>query len=186
MSLPRWSLLAALVAAAALLAALPSRGASEEEARDVRVINFPQLQQVAGGVTVTDPVPQAALISLVEVEVPPIKPDDPRRLINAGSITTDGFINAVLSLSVEARGYIATSGEIGAILVPEEEPIQKVLEERGQVQFPLEVRATPPLRALYFTSAPTHATVAFPRYRVLLYNATDKTVKVNLFAYLTG
>jgi hypothetical protein len=75
---------------------------------------------------------------------------------------------------------------VGAILVPEEEPIQKVLEERGQVQFPLEVKATPPLRALYFTSTPTRATVAFPRYRVLLYNATDKTVKVNLFAYLTG
>jgi hypothetical protein len=28
--------------------------------------------------------------------------------------------------------------------------------------------------------------VAFPRYRVFLYNTTDKTVTVNLYAYLTN
>ena len=29
-------------------------------------------------------------------------------------------------------------------------------------------------------------TVAFPSYRVMLYNTTDKTVTTNLYAYLTN
>src|SRR5262245_61048985 len=137
MTLPRWSTLGALIVAAALLAAIPSRGASEEEAKEVRVVNFPATQKILGTVSVTEPIPQASLTSLLEIEVPPVKPDDPRRLIAAGTIDTGGFTGAILSLAVEARGFITTQADVGAILVPDQEPILKVLDERGLVQFPL-------------------------------------------------
>ncbi len=182
----RWPLVAAIIAAAALLAVLPSRGQSEDEASAVRVINFPRTQRISGDVVITEPIRQASLISLPDIEVPPVKPADPRRLIAAGTITTDGFTGAILSLSVEARGQIVTPAEVGAILVPDEEPIIKVMEERGQLQFPLEVKAMPSAGALYFASEPARVVVGFPRYRVLIYNATGRTVTVSLFAYLTG
>ncbi len=38
----------------------------------------------------------------------------------------------------------------------------------------------------YFASGQPRYTVAFPRYRVLMYNTTDKTVSASLFAYMTN
>ncbi len=40
--------------------------------------------------------------------------------------------------------------------------------------------------SLYFASEPQRFTVGFPRYRVLVYNTTDKTASVSLHAYLTN
>jgi hypothetical protein len=37
-----------------------------------------------------------------------------------------------------------------------------------------------------FSSNPIRHIIGFPRYRVRLYNTSDKTVSVNLFAYLTN
>lgn len=37
-----------------------------------------------------------------------------------------------------------------------------------------------------FASRPERFTIAFPHYRVLLYNTTDRTVSVNFFDYLVN
>jgi hypothetical protein len=76
---------------------------------------------------------------------------------------------------------------VGAILIPDEEAITTAFEENGQIQFPLEVSAaltSPPLRS--FASQQARFSVGFPRYRVHLYNTTEKTATVSLFAYLTN
>ncbi len=55
------------------------------------------------------------------------------------------------------------------------------------ILFPLEVTAPGvSIDTPYFASSQPRYTVGFQAYRVLLYNTTDKTVTVNLFAYLTG
>jgi len=79
------------------------------------------------------------------------------------------------------------SGAVGAILVPEEETITTAFDEDGQIQFPLQVSAvltSLPLRS--FASQQERFTVGFPKYRVHLYNTTEKTATVSLFAYLTN
>jgi hypothetical protein len=40
--------------------------------------------------------------------------------------------------------------------------------------------------APYFASNNSRAPIAFPRYRTYFYNTSDKTVTVNLYAYLTN
>jgi len=86
----------------------------------------------------------------------------------------------------QTRGKTLHTGAVGALLLPDEEPVTRAFEEEGLTQFPIEIKASPVSGAsLSFESAPERATLGFPRYRVLLYNTTDKTATVNLYAYLT-
>ncbi|MGH9869959.1 MAG: hypothetical protein ACREAA_17570 [Candidatus Polarisedimenticolia bacterium] len=173
-----------LVIAAALRLA-PARAAGDEEIRPVLVTNFPESQKVEGSVSIVGPLRQAALAHIPDIEVPPVKPDDPRRLVSAGVLTTDGFAAIVLSLAGSTKGRAPKPGEVGALLVPDEDPILRVLDEQGLLQFPLEVKAPVALNTVIFSSAQERRVVAFPRYRVLLYNTSDRTMTVDLFAYLT-
>ena len=121
-----------------------------------------------------------------EILVPPVDPKETGRLIDAGVLTTDGFTSAVLSLNGQAKGRILRSGTVGAILIPEEESVIRAFEEEGQAQFPWEVSAALAAGApRSFASTPVRHIVGFPAYRVRLYNTSDKTVTVSLFAYLT-
>jgi len=163
----------------------PSVGAGDDEVRPVRVINFPETQNVQGRVSIEGTLRQAALTSLREIEVPPVGPSDPRKLISAGVITTDGFGAVVMSLSGSTKGRAPRPGEVGALLIPDEEPILRLMEEQGVLQFALEVKAPVALNNPIFSSAQERRLVGFPRYRVLLYNTSDRTVTVDLFAYLT-
>ena len=55
------------------------------------------------------------------------------------------------------------------------------------MQFTAEVAAPGvSVAAPYFASNQNRAPVAFPRYRAYFYNSSDKTVTVNLYAYLTN
>ena len=170
-----------LVGAGLLLAA------GDRETMDVQVLNFPDLQKVTGNVTVDGAIRHAEIVRFPDVIVPPVAPTDTTRLIQGGTLTTDGFTGVILSLSGLVKGDVVKAGAVGAFLIPDEEPIQRAFNETGQMQFPLEVEA-PHVSgpAAYFASTQTQATVAFPRYRVLLYNTSDKTVTVNLFGYLTN
>lgn len=175
-----------ILAFAVLLCALPVRGAAEEAARPVRVINFPAVQRIQGEVTVPAAIPHATLVSLKDVTVPPVDPSERGRLIDGGLVAAEGYTGVVLSLSGRAAGRALRAGEIGAYLIPDEESVMQAYEEDGLLQFPLEIRA--PLTQGTFrmhASQQARQTLAFPRYRVRLFNTTDKTVNVNLFAYLT-
>jgi hypothetical protein len=176
-----------LSSAVLLLVTLSPVGAQGDEVQRVRVTNFPELQQVGGRVAVEGPVRHATLQRVKEILVPPVEPKETGRLIDGGGLSMDGFTSVVLSLNGQAKGKILRSGVVGAIIVPDEETVIRAFEEEGQPQFALEVIAS--LHAGTpgsFASAPSRLTVGFPRYRLRLYNTSDKTVTVNLFAYLTN
>ena len=160
--------------------------AAGREVLDVQVLNFPDPQRVRGVVTIEGTIRHADLVRLPDIIVPPVKPTETTRLVSAGTVVTDGFTHAVLSLNGITKGDALKGGVVGAYFLPEEESVARSFIEAGQVQFPLEVIAqTAPLGA-YFASKPERQVLGFPSYRVLLYNTTDKTVTVNLFAYLTN
>jgi hypothetical protein len=171
----------------ALLATVPagSQPDRRSEAELVFVTNFPAVQQVGGTVAVEGPIRHARMDRRAEILVPPVGPQETTRLIPAGTLATDGFTAVVLSLSGQTKGRALKPGRIGAILIPDEEPVERTFEEEGQPQFPIEISAGTTGRS-HFASAPERSIVAFPRYRVLLYNTTDRTATVHLFAYLTN
>lgn len=165
---------------------LPARVIAEE-IQQVFITNFPRVFEVEGTVGVSGPIPHARLARVAEVLVSPVNRKDTLRLISGGTLTMDGFTSVVLSLTGQTKGDVYRVGEVGAILIPDEEPIVRAFEEKGQLQFALDVTAPSGSgTAAYFASSQTQHTLGFPRYRVFFYNQSDKTVTVDLFAYLAN
>ena len=159
---------------------------SQDEIQRTFVTNFPQTQQVAGTVSIDGVVRHATLQRLKDIQVPPVGPRETTRLIQGGALVTDGFTAVVLGLAGQTRGRTLRAGTVGALLIPDEEPVTRAFEEEGLAQFPMEIKMSPVTGAsLSFASAQERLTLGFPRYRVLFYNTTDKTATVNLYAYLT-
>lgn len=175
-----------LGSALVLVVLLPPSSTISQELQQVYVMNWPKVQAIEGEVAIKGPIRQSVPFQLKDVVVPPVSPKDTQRLIQAGTITTDGFSNVVLSLSGQVRGELVKTGSVGAILLPDEEPIVRAFEERGEMQFPLEVVAGGvSAGSPYFASNQPRFPIGFPRYRVMFYNTSTKSVSVNLFAYLT-
>lgn len=171
---------------ALVLAAVALGAAGVREILEVQVINFPDPQRIRGSVSIEGPIRSAEMVRFADVIVPPVKPTDTTRLISAGTLPADGYVHAVLSLSGVTKGDVVRGGSVGAYLVPDEEGVQRALVEAGHVQFPLEVAAGGVSGAsAYFSSKSERVPLGFPRYRVVLWNTTDKTATVNLYAYLT-
>jgi hypothetical protein len=182
-------LLATVTLAAALmvLALVPVGTVISEELRRVLVVNFPETQQIDGTVVVKGPIRTAELRSIPDIIVSPVPRSETTRLVNAGTLVTDGFPYAVLSLAGQMKGEPVRSGTVGVILLPEEEPVQRAFNEDGLLLFPLEIVASvSPGPKSHFASEAGRQNLAFPRYKVLLYNTTDRAASVTLFAYLTG
>ena len=157
------------------------------DALKVVVLNFPATWRVEGEVAVKSPISHATMVALRDVQVSPVARKDTTRLVVAGTVTADGFSSAVLSLTGQIKGEVAKPGTIGALLVPDEEPVIRALDEQGQLLLTMEVVADSVSgRMPYFASDQPRFPVAFERYRVYLYNTTDKTAEVSLFAYLTN
>jgi len=176
-----------VLAAAAALCLAPAGRAIAQDISSVFVTNFPKVWNISGSVTVEGPVKQAKLAALREVVVPPVNPKDTVRLIQGGIVESDGFSAMVLSLQGQIKGEVYRAGTVGVFLLPDEEPIVHAFEEKGLMQFATEVNAAGVSGAApYFASSSTRANVAFPRYRTYFYNSSDKTVTVNLYAYLTN
>jgi len=176
-------ILALLLSLTLLLLPSDEVRAQHDEAQVVRVENFPAVQKVTGRVEVTAPVPSSTLVTLPEVVAVPASPDDPSQLVEAGSLDTEGWGHAVLSLTGEVRGR-GGAGEVGALLVPAVEPVSRAFEQ-GRILFPLKVSAEVAPTARWVESDQPRVQIAFPRYRVYLYNTSDRSVAVNLYAYLT-
>jgi len=182
------SVLIALVSAAvAALVLSPVGTALTQEVQTVFVSNFPKVFKVAGTVAIDGPVSHGRFAPLRDVTVPPVNPKETVRLIQGGILESDGFTSMVLGLQGQIKGEVYRPGTVGVFLLPDEESIVKVFEEKGLMQFVSEVNA-PGVSAVspYFTSTTSRIQVAFPRYRTYFYNTSDKTVTVNLFAYLTN
>jgi hypothetical protein len=180
-------LIALVIAAAAAFVLSPPGTVIAQEVRSVLVTNFPKVFNVSGTVTVDGPVKLAKLAALRDVVVPPVNPKETIRLIQGGIVDSDGFAAMVLGLQGQIKGAVYRSGTVGVFLLPDEDPIVKVFEEKGLMQFAAEISA-PGVSAAspYFASTANRVQVGFPRYRTYFYNTSDKTVTVNLYAYLTN
>jgi hypothetical protein len=181
-------LVAALVLAAAalLVIAVPVRAVADT-VQSVLITNWPKIWTVNGAVSIDGPVKLAKGVAIRELVVPPVNPKDTVRLIQGATIETDGFTNMVLSLQGQIKGEVYRSGTVGVFLLPDEEAIVRVFDEKGTMQFAQEINAPGVSGASpYFASSQPKLPIAFSRYRTYFYNSSDKTVTVNLFAYLTN
>lgn len=150
------------------------------------VVNLESPHPVEGVVDVPRPVPHARLESMLEVVVGPAPRDEPSLWADAGTLDASGFTSVVLSLHGQLRGAPTGTGVVGLILVPDEETIQRALAE-GEVHLAIEAVADPvPTGGLYFSGSRAALPVAFPAYRVFVYNTTDRSASVNVFAYLVN
>jgi hypothetical protein len=176
-----------LAAAAVALVFSPPGKTIAQDLQSVFVTNFPKVFTISGTVSVDGPVKQAKLAALREVVVPPVSPKETTRLIQGGIVESDGFTAMVLSLQGQIKGEVYRAGTVGVYLLPDEEPIVHAFEEKGLMQFATEVNAAGVAAGSpYFASSSNRSQVAFPRYRTYFYNTSDKTVTVNLYAYLTN
>ncbi|HEU5179238.1 MAG TPA: hypothetical protein VFW45_00475 [Candidatus Polarisedimenticolia bacterium] len=168
----------------AVLILVGGAGATEEIQR-VFVANFPSVQKVSGSVSIEGTVRHGLPQHFKDLTVPPVAPTEVSRLIPAGVLETDGFTSVILALNGQSKKNPIKPGVVGAILVPDEDPVLRIFEEEGKGQFSLEIKT-----AAFSSSSPYVASdsqrypVGFPRYRVWLYNTSDRTVSANLYAYL--
>ena len=136
---------------------------------------------------VAQPGPFAAdgsLVSFETVTVPPVGRGETSELIDAGILDVGGYREVVLSIGGELKKGSIRGGSIGAILVPDKASFEFVRRHERLYPFPMEVavKIEPDTRPV-FVGEQVVARVAFPRYRVLLYNTTNRTATVSLFAY---
>lgn len=175
-----------LAVAVATLAALTSwdRPLVADAPQPVVVTNFPETQQVAGRVVVTEPIPQTRF-ETKKALVTPSALSDTNHLTDAGTIDTAGFTFVTLSLSGNLQGS-AQAGSVGVVLVPEVPEVTTALRTYGVLQFGLRAEAPiRPAQAGLFNSESATFRLGFPRYRVLLYNATQKAAEATVYAYLS-
>jgi hypothetical protein len=176
-------LLAVTVAALGVLANL-DRPVVADAPEAVIVKNFPELQQVSGRVVVTEPIPQARL-ETKKALVAPSELSDTNHLTDAGTIDATGFTHVTLSVSGILQGS-AQKGSVGVVLVPDVPEVTAALRTYGILQFGLRAEAPiNPSQAGLFSSDSATFRLGFPRYRVLLYNATQKSAETTVYAYLS-
>jgi hypothetical protein len=176
-----------VIAAAAAFVFSPPGRAIAQEVQSVLVTNFPKVFNVSGSVAIEGPVKHAKFAALRDVTVSPVNPKDTVRLIQGGIVESDGFTDMVLGLQGQIKGEVFRPGTVGVFLLPDEPSIVSAFEEKGLMQFSTEVSA-PGVSAgsPYFASTANRVPIGFPRYRTYFYNTSDKTVTVNLYAYLTN
>lgn len=174
------------VAGLGTLALLGAATSAERGVQQVEVINFPEVQHFEGDLQVKGPIAHSQLLRRTQIIVPPVPRDDTTNLIQVEPVETAGFTNAVLNLQGEIKSGNFSPGEVGVVLIPEEEAVLRAFREDGSILFPLEISTRPsPGGPRYFTAKTVRSEVGFPRYRIYLYNGTDKSAELNVYLYLT-
>ncbi len=180
-------LIVLVIAAAAAFVFSPPGTAIAQEVSSVIVTNFPKVFNVNGSVAIEGTVKHAKFAALRDVVVSPVNPKETVRLIQGGIVESDGFTAMVLGLQGQIKGEVFRPGSVGVFLLPDEDAIVHAFEEKGLMQFAAEVNAAGVSAASpYFASTANRVQIGFPRYRTYFYNTSDKTVTVNLYAYLTN
>ena len=92
----RRSMLAILALAGVALAILlvPSGEVVSQAVREVFVTNFPGVQRIEGAVSVVGPVRLAQTVRFEDVTVAPVGREDTMRLVEVGTLVTEGFPGA--------------------------------------------------------------------------------------------
>ena len=141
------------------------------------------------GVTILSPDAGAAgesgwFVSFERVFVPPVQRDDVGQLVDAGTISTDGFSELVFSIGGEFKENVPDHGTIGVLLIPDKDMFEHLLRSEAEFAFPLEIKTEiGKLQKAIFISEQQTARVAFPAYRVYLYNETPSAARVSVFIY---
>ena len=123
-----------IVATAVLCTALllwlltPFGEVASQRISQVIVTNFPNVWNVKGEVSVRNPIRLSKLVEFEDILVAPVKPTDTTRLIEAGALETDGFPSVVISLHGFVKGDVQQPGEVGVILLPEEQRMPSLFE----------------------------------------------------------
>lgn len=181
----RLTVLAAALAVLVLILLPPWPSALSQPPEEVVVSNLPEVVKIEGKVSLVGTVGHSAFSRRLSLIVPPVARHETADLLVAESLETSGFTGIALSLHGEVRGTVLRAGAVGAVLVPDEEPILKSMREHGALQFPLEVTTTLAVGQDSTFSAQQHLALGFPRYKIYLYNSTDRTMDLNLYLYLT-
>lgn len=172
--------------AAVVSAILVTSPLAAQELRRVLVTNFPEVFQVRGEVEVPEPIPASRLLSREEVLVSPVGRGETNHWVEAGRLPVDGYSHVVVSLVGEVRADVFREGEVGVVLLPEEEGVLEAFRRDGVLQLPLVVEAPASLgRRGHFAASGERVALAFPRYRAYLYNSTDKPVAADVHLYLS-
>ena len=176
---------AAVLAAILAFALVYESKAQSDDVTSVRVMNFPSVQPIHGTVVLDAPTPHAILVQRENVQVPPIKRSEITNLVNAGTIQTEGYTYAILSLQGEMKSQFWEAGTVGAMLVPEEGPVQRAMRDGQRIQFPMEVSTRIEAGdSTYWNAEQVRLNVGFGTYRVYFYNSTSKGAEANLYVYL--
>lgn len=126
------------------------------------------------------------LVSFEDVITPPVERHQTEQVIDAGVVETDGFSHIVLCIGGAMKSRPTKAGKIGVVLVPDIYPFDEVLKREGRFIFPIEATAdVAPNDFELFESEQVRMPVAFPRYRVYVYNSTDAAAGVWIYAYRT-
>jgi len=117
--------------------------------------------------------------------VPPTPRSAVTQLFDAGAVDTDGFRDMVISFGGEFKESLPTSGRVGAILIPDHEITDQLLRNEGVFVFPTEIeyKVDDTIQGQFFMSGSIQTKVAFPRYRVYLYNETTSGASMSVFVY---
>ena len=170
-----------------IIQALFTSRAFSAEKLNVHVDNLPETLQIKGAVSVDGPVSHAHYMKKEAIVVPPSRRAEPSEMARAGSIESNGFTAITLSLQGEVKGGSAGAGTVGVLLIPDEEPIVRAFREARRLQFAIECASN--LKngdPSFFNADQVHQRLTFPRYKVFLYNTTNKTVEANLFMTFTN
>ncbi len=183
---------AALLSVLVLLPAVAVKARQEDKSEVsgsdlVTVTNFPKVQEVQGAISVQNIPRHGELVKRESVIVPPVRRSETNALIQGGTVETEGFTEAILSLQGEFKDSLFGAGTIGALLVPDEDPIVRAMLDGKRIQFPLEVAAQVVAGdSPFFNSAQARVPLGFGRYRVFFYNTGNKGAEVNLYVYLVN
>jgi hypothetical protein len=125
-------------------------------------------------------------VAFPRTQVAPVQRSETGRLVEAGTIDTDGFKELVFSLGGEFKEGVPASGRIGVLLLPDNDVVLGLLRNENQFIFPLEaIYEVKPGQPAMWVSPQQTARIAFPRYRVFMYNETSSGAEVALFLYKT-
>jgi len=177
----RWTIVAAgLLAAVAVATLAQSSGLTE-----VFVANLPKIFEVQGEVAVKGTVDHAVSVEREGVVVTTSHRGEWTELVPAGTVDTSGFTSVTLSLQGEVKAANTADGTVGVLLLPDQEPVLRALKDAKRVEFPIESAcALAKGGSAYFDAGSITQTVAFPRYRIFLYNTAPHAVEANVYLYL--
>jgi hypothetical protein len=103
--------------------------------------------------------------------------------VEAGTVAADGFSQIEITLGGEFKEGVPPTGTIGALLVPDTDPFLAVFRTEGKILAALEVKVEVKGGGRFFISREARARVAFPRYRVFLYDETNSGAAVWVYVY---